>query len=76
VARLRQIVPVQANLSETPDAINGGIYAWNIDIVGLGFAYTFDRPVPPGSPAVPDREVPDREVPDREEQDEDAPREE
>jgi long-chain fatty acid transport protein len=64
-ARLRQIVPVQANVSETPDAINGGLYTWSIDIVGVGFAYTFDRPGPaapsePGPPpAVPPAAAPD-----------------
>jgi long-chain fatty acid transport protein len=48
-ARLRQIVPVQANVTETPDAINGGVYSWSIDILGVGFAYTFDPPLRDGA---------------------------
>ena len=43
-ARLPQTVPVSANPPEEPNYINGGIYEWNMDIVGLGFSYTFDHP--------------------------------
>jgi len=43
-ARLPQVVPVQANVSDEPNYVNGGIYSWHVDIVGLGFAYTFEHP--------------------------------
>lgn len=43
-ARLPQIVPVSANPPEEPNYINGGVYDWHMDIVGIGFAYTFDKP--------------------------------
>ncbi|NUP09319.1 MAG: hypothetical protein HOW73_24975 [Polyangiaceae bacterium] len=45
-ARLAQVVPLASNPPENPDYINGGIYNWHIDIVGAGFAYTFDKPAP------------------------------
>ena len=43
-ARLPQTVPVSANPPEEPNYINGGIYDWHMDIIGLGFSYTFDHP--------------------------------
>jgi long-chain fatty acid transport protein len=45
-ARIPQVVPLQANTPENPDYINGGIYDWRVDVIGLGFAYTFDKPTP------------------------------
>ena len=43
-ARLPQTVPVSANPPAEPNYINGGIYEWHMDVVGLGFSYTFEHP--------------------------------
>lgn len=45
-ARLAQVAPLSANEPENPDYINGGIYNWHVDVVGLGFNYQFDPPKP------------------------------
>lgn len=45
-AKLGQVVPIQANPSENPTTINGGLYAWSTAILGLGVAYSFDDPAP------------------------------
>lgn len=52
-AKLPQTLPLQANAPDRPDYINGGIYNWGVDVVGLGFQYTFDK----GAPAVEDEEA-------------------
>ncbi len=70
-ARLPQTVPVSANPPEEPNYINGGVYDWRMDIVGVGFAYTFDHPkkravededaAPPPPAAKPAPKEPDAE---------------
>ena len=42
-AKLAQTLPLQSNPPDQPDIINGGIYDMGVDIIGLGFAYTFDK---------------------------------
>jgi long-chain fatty acid transport protein len=49
-AKITQVSPVIANPSQSPDYINGGIYSQRADVIGLGFAYTFD-PAPTGEVA-------------------------
>ena len=41
-AKIAQISPVRANPPKNPDIINAGSYTAHADILGLGFAYTFD----------------------------------
>ncbi len=53
-AKLPQTFPLKANPPDNPDYINGGIYNWSIDVVGVGFSYTFDR----GTSADPAEEAP------------------
>ncbi|MBK6520317.1 MAG: outer membrane protein transport protein [Polyangiaceae bacterium] len=64
-ARLPQVVPLAANEAENPNYINGGIYNWHIDVVGVGFAYTFDPPAPqaaePAKPPEPAKPKPEGE---------------
>jgi long-chain fatty acid transport protein len=57
--KLEQTVPISANPPDNPDYINAGYYSWNVDVIGLGFAYTFDKPKPwtPGSDAEDDAPV-------------------
>ncbi|MFS8070876.1 MAG: hypothetical protein ACMG6S_31295, partial [Byssovorax sp.] len=52
-AKITQVSPVVANPSKSPDYINGGIYSQRADVIGLGFAYTFD-PAPTGEEAAAD----------------------
>jgi hypothetical protein len=47
---LAQVVPVQANASDTANTINGGLYSWHLDIIGAGFTYTYER-APAAAPA-------------------------
>jgi long-chain fatty acid transport protein len=42
-AKLSQTLPLQSNPPKQPDIINGGIYNIGIDVIGLGFTYTFDK---------------------------------
>jgi len=51
-ARIEQTVPLSANPSKEPDYVNAGYYSWNVDVVGVGFTYTFDKPKP--AHAIPD----------------------
>jgi long-chain fatty acid transport protein len=46
-AKLGQTLPLQANPPADPDYINGGIYNIGVDVVGLGFQYTFDKGAKP-----------------------------
>lgn len=65
-ARLAQVVPVQANASDTANTINGGLYSWHLDIIGAGFTYTYERapaaaptPIaepPKAKPVVPEKD--------------------
>lgn len=48
-ARLPQTLPLQANEPDQPDYINGGIYNFSVDVVGLGFQYTFDKGAAPAA---------------------------
>jgi len=50
-AKLGQVVPIQANPSENPTTINGGLYSWSTAILGVGVAYSFDDPAPPPAQA-------------------------
>jgi long-chain fatty acid transport protein len=43
-ARSPQLSPVQANPPREPRYVNGGQYSARADVVGLGFAYTFEPP--------------------------------
>ncbi len=52
-AKITQVSPVIANPSKSPDYINGGIYSQRANVIGLGFAYTFD-PAPTGEVAAVD----------------------
>lgn len=62
-ARLTQVVPIAANEPENPDYINGGIFDWHLDVVGLGFAYTFDHPAPYRSASDVDAPLPEPKKP-------------
>jgi long-chain fatty acid transport protein len=41
-AKIAQVSPVAANPPKHPNIINGGVYSARADIIGLGFAYSFD----------------------------------
>lgn len=43
-ARVPQVSPVQANPPRNPNYINGGQYSSATNVVGLGLAYTIDKP--------------------------------
>ncbi len=60
-ARLEQVTPLSANPSEHPDYVNGGVYRWHIDIVGVGFSYMFDKPKP--IDAVEEKKTPEPKPP-------------
>lgn len=45
-AKVVQTVPLKANPPKNPDYINGGTYAWDANVVGLGMAWTFGHPKP------------------------------
>lgn len=62
-ARLEQVVPLAANPSENPDYINGGFYDWHVDVIGVGFAYTFDPPKPYTSADDPEAPLPEPKKP-------------
>lgn len=63
-AQLAQVVPVQANPPAQPDTINGGIYNWHIDIVGVGFTYTYEKVAPyVASSAAAEEKPPPKPVP-------------
>ncbi|MFO0548671.1 MAG: outer membrane protein transport protein [Polyangiaceae bacterium] len=62
-AQLAQVVPVAANTPENPDFVNGGIYSWHVDVIGLGFAYTFEPAAPYTSSSDPPKEQPKTEAP-------------
>lgn len=66
-ARLEQTIPLSANPSKNPDYVNGGIYNWSVNVVGLGFAYTFD-PAAQSKPAakVDEEREPKNAPPDKE----------
>lgn len=60
-ARLEQVTPLSANPAEHPDYVNGGVYRWHIDIVGIGFSYMFDKPKP--IDAVDEKKAPEPKPP-------------
>ena len=41
-AKIPPVSPVPANLPANPNTINGGVYSARANILGLGFAYSFD----------------------------------
>jgi long-chain fatty acid transport protein len=45
-AKIEQVVPLVANPAKYPDTVNGGIYNWSVNVVGLGASYTFGHPKP------------------------------
>ncbi len=54
-ARIVQTVPLKATPPKNPDYINGGTYAWDANVVGLGMTWTFGHP----KPAQPDEKPKD-----------------
>jgi long-chain fatty acid transport protein len=46
-ARLQQTLPLSANPPKNPDYINGGVYKWSANVIGLGLTYTFGHPDKP-----------------------------
>lgn len=54
-ARLQQTLPLSANPPKYPDYVNGGVYKWSANVIGLGFAYTFGHPATP--PPAPEKTI-------------------
>ncbi len=46
-ARLEQTLPLAATPPKNPDYINGGVYSWSANVIGLGMTYTFGHPASP-----------------------------
>lgn len=57
-AKIEQVVPLLANPAKYPDTINGGVYNWSANVVGLGASYTFGAAKPKGRLPEEDPEVP------------------
>lgn len=51
-ARLKPVSLLRGNPEKRPNYVNGGIYNWSLNVVGLGFAYNFEEAVRPTAPDV------------------------